>query len=461
MATTKLKIRNDLVLKSKKNEIDNLKLKPIWNKLSKVEQEKEFYNLIKDVETTIYVQYCNTEFVKDKKTGGLKKADRFKLFNTGKKIQVQYWDEENECVKRSFKGYTTLNAVIENKRQEIEEIVKKAQFVKIQPTIEYVEDEYNKLSSPDIPEINKDFFKLYDAFMEERKGVKAYNTNKQHRTLYNNLKAFQADTKYKITLDSIDHNFYDKLVAWLINVKGHNPNSIGDSIKNLKIFLGDLTDKKINTNLIFRDKKFKKPSAPVEIITLTQSELDNLFILDLSKNKRLEKIRDLFVLGCTTGLRFSDLANLKPENIKDDIIDLTTVKTKDRLEVPINAYTRQILDKYNGILPKVPSNQKMNDYLKEVGEKAGISELVQRVKYVGATRAEYNVPKYELLSTHAARRTFVTLSLEGGMSHKEIMEITGHKNIKTMLKYQNVTKKAAKVAMLRTWGNAPAIMKVG
>lgn len=380
--------------------------------------------------------------------------------STGEKIDPEHWNVKTGKVKSSYgKGASTFNDTLKVKVNDIEEIKRFAIQKKIEPTLEYIKEQYALFDKPALPEVNKDFFKLYDAFIEESKGLRAYNTIKQHRTAYNHLKAFEKTTKYKITLERINLNFYSKFVSFLINEKGHNPNSIGDTIKNIKIFLGDLTDKGINTNLIFRDKKFKKPSSPVEIITLTQAELDRLFLLDLSKNKRLEKVRDLFVLGCTTGLRFSDLANLKPENIKDDILEIVTIKTKDKLEVPINAYTQQILEKYQGQLPKILSNQKMNDYLKELGKIAEINESVQQVKYVGVNRIELKVPKFELLTTHAARRTFVTLSLEGGMTHKEVMEITGHKNIKTMLKYQNVTKKAAKVSMLRTWGNAPSIMR--
>lgn len=417
MATTKLKIRNDLVKK------------------------------LQGAHTVVYIQYCYNR--------------KIKLFNTGKKIDPEYWDHKKECVKNSYRGYTSLNAVLKSEKAKIENIVNEAQFKNIEPTLEYVKQQYENLSKPAIPEINKNFFQLYDEYIENCKAKKARNTVKQHRTTYNHIKGFEIGTGYKITLETISLDFYGRFISYLIEVKGMSPNSIGDIIKNLKIFLGDLTDRGINTNITFKKKEFKKPSAPVEIITLTQVELDKLFTQDLSKNSRLEKVRDLFCFACTTGMRFSDVSNLKPENIKDGFIQLTTVKTKDRLFIPLNPYSKNILNKYGGSLPKVISNQKMNDYLKELGKLAGISDSVQRIRYVGAKRIETTVPKYELISSHTARRSFITLSLEKGMRPEEIMKITGHKNIKTMMRYVNITIDVTRSSMLRAWSDAPSQIKIG
>ncbi len=393
-----------------------------------------------DGKCVIYVKYTHNQ--------------EYCLFSTGEKVAPADWDAKNQRVRKSYRGFTALNETIQVKAEEIKEIARVAKQKRIDPTLAYVKAEVAQLLPQPVEEQN-DFFKLYDDFIAQSKGVKAYNTVKQHRTAYNHLKAFQEACKYKLTLESINLDFHSRFVAYLFNQAQLGPNSVGDVIKNLKIFLGDLTDKGINKNLTFRDRKFKKPSAPVEIITLTQDELNQLVNLDLSKNKRLDRIRDLFIFGCTTGLRFSDMANLKPENIKDKFVQFTTVKTKDRLMVPLTAIPRQILAKYENHLPNVPSNQKMNDYLKELGELAQINEPVQRVKYIGAKRLETVYPKYALITTHAARRTFATLCREKGMSYEEIMKFTGHKSIKMLEKYLNVTNVTANTALLKAWGEEP------
>lgn len=146
------------------------------------------------------------------------------------------------------------------------------------------------------------------------------------------------------------------------------------------------------------------------------------------------------------------MANLKRENIKEETIEFITIKTKDQLSVPIIFYARQILVKYGNKLPRVMSNQKMNDYLKELGKVAGLSHQVQKVKFLGVKRIDTCVPKFELLSTHTARITFVTLSLEKGMRPEEVMRLTGHKNIKTLMKYVKITNQVVKISMLRAWG---------
>jgi integrase len=408
MATTKLKIRNDLVKKSGGGP------------------------------TVIYVQYTY-----DRKP---------KYFNTGKKIEPEYWDEANQCVKRSYRGYTTINDFIKSRRRVIEEIVIDAQKRNIKPTLEYVEQQYELISAPTLPEANKDFFQLFEQCLNEDQHTTVLSTIKQRRTAMNHLKAYQTYSKRKITLEAITLDFYNKFTSYLISVANLSPNTIGAIIKNLKIFLNKMTETGINTNLAFQHKNFSKPSAPVDLIALTQEELDQLFYADLSRHTRLAKVRDLFVFGCVTGLRFSDIENLKPENFRPDTIDFITLKTRDRLSIPLVPYARAILARYEGKLPEVMSNQKMNDYLKELCQLCGIDDPVQKVRYVGSARIESKAPKFEMVSTHTARRTFITLALERGTRPEIVMRITGHKDIKTMMKYVRLTDKAAHTEFLRPYG---------
>jgi integrase len=375
-------------------------------------------------------------------------------FSTEKKIDPNFWNPKRGEARdvEGFKGAKKFNSAIKAKKAIVDDIVSEAQYRNIDPSLAYVRQQYELLSKPDLPEANKDFFSLYEQYIEDNRTKKAYNTLKQHRNALNHLKEYQAFSKRKITLDNITLDFHAKFTSYLISVKNHSPNSIGDVIKNLKIFLGKLTEDGINTNQAFRHKSFSKPSAPVDLIALTQSELDQLYTADLSGHSRLARVRDLFVFGCVTGLRFSDIENLKPENFRPDSIDFITLKTKDRLSVPLVPYARAILARYEGRLPEVMSNQKMNDYLKELCQLCGIDEPVQRVRYLGSTRIESKAPKWEMVSTHTARRTFITLALERGTRPEIVMRITGHKDIKTMMKYVRLTDKAAHSEFLRPYG---------
>jgi integrase len=130
-------------------------------------------------------------------------------------------------------------------------------------------------------------------------------------------------------------------------------------------------------------------------------------------DKLQEKVRDVFCFQCYTGQRFSDIANLKREDIKGNTWHLHTYKTRDIIKVPLTPGALDILKKYENQANPLPviSHQKTNDIIKEVCEKAKINSLETKVMYRGKERIEIKKPKHDLISTHTARRTFVTLSL--------------------------------------------------
>ena len=185
-----------------------------------------------------------------------------------------------------------------------------------------------------------------------------------------------------------------------------------------------------------------------------QSELENIIELDLSNNKRLEKVRDIFLFACATGLRFSDVQQLKREHLDNEFINLVIKKTKTGLTIPLNTISANILDKYQSLNKPLPaiSNQKVNEYIKEVCEMAGINKQIEIVRFHGKKKVTNTYPKFELISFHNARKTFVTLSLEKGMSAEEVMTISGHEDYKSFKRYVNVTEKRKKVVMLKAWG---------
>lgn len=379
------------------------------------------------------------------------------LISTGEKIMPEFWDAKNQKAKKAYRGFTSLNDTLASKMEEVNLIARVAKQQKIDPTIEYVKEKLNALqegvqkAGAAAEPVQPDLFVLHEQFLVETDAQKARSTIIEHRSTINHLKDFQEAKKYKLTFDRLDTAFNEKFLHYLIKDKNFNNNTVGKHIKNLKAFLNWTTDKGYNSTLHYR--KFKKPQAAVSIIYLSRKELDLIFQFDLSKKQKLERVRDLFVFECTTGLRYSDLCNLKLENIKNDYLDFVTIKTGDRLLVPLTSYARQILAKHEGALPKTVSSVRMNKYLKELGQACGIDEPVQQVKIAGGKRTEKVVPKYALITTHTARRTFITQSLERGIRPEVIMKITGHKDIKTMMKYVKITDSVVKSEMLRAWND--------
>jgi integrase len=173
----------------------------------------------------------------------------------------------------------------------------------------------------------------------------------------------------------------------------------------------------------------------------------------------LERVRDIFCFGCFTGLRYSDISRLRKEHIKGREINMVSEKTTEHLNIPLNNYTSSILKKYNYALPVI-SIQKANDFLKDAGKLAKIEESVILTKFRGVAEIQIKKPKYEFLTTHAARRTFVTLSLEKGMRPETVMSITGHKEYRTFKKYIKITSKVKLIEMKKIWDTKPKSMAV-
>ena len=150
-----------------------------------------------------------------------------------------------------------------------------------------------------------------------------------------------------------------------------------------------------------------------QIIVLTENEFMKLYTLDLSDNKSLSKVRDVFCFQCLTGQRFSDIASLNRDDIKDNSWYLHTYKTRDIIEIPLTPLAKEILNRYKLNSQPLPviSQQKTNDYLKELCAIAELNDSITLVRYRGSERVEYKKPKYEFITTHTARRTFVTISL--------------------------------------------------
>jgi len=164
---------------------------------------------------------------------------------------------------------------------------------------------------------------------------------------------------------------------------------------------------------------------------LTEEELKQVYEFDLSKNKRLEQVRDIFVLGCTTGLRISDIKRLGHEHIQRGAIKMKDYKTGKNIFVPLRNESMEILSKYSFQLPRI-SDQKFNNYIKEVCKLAGICQMVEKIEYKTGKRIMKKVEKWELISSHVAVKTFITHCGQNGISPKVVSEITG-KTVKIIL----------------------------
>jgi integrase len=415
-------------------------------------------------------------------------------FNTDQKIFPAYWDKDERkaiFIKPADNDHVKALAVNDRlDKSEIEAInnsladikkgilsIEKAYlFNKVQFSAKMVIDEYKDQQSKKLNTIIKVdepkglLFEYMDKYIQDHEATREPGSLTVYKSVKNHLKAYEIATGHRVTFETIDYNFFNKLNAFLIkrtkiDSEGTvspmlNNTTIAKALSTLKTFLGYARREGLKVNDSYRDYTIKKEK--LEVIALEQEEFDAIMSLDLSENKRLDKCRDLFIFSCVTGFRYSDVAQLKREHIDQNIITLTVKKTKTELTVPLNSISAAIINKYNDQHRPLPtvSNQGLNRSIKDLCQLAGIDKPIEIVRFNGKKRLVVVYPKYELCHFHTGRKTFVTLSLEKGMSAEEVMEISGHSDYRSFKRYVKVTEKRKKTVMLKAWGEPMVRLKI-
>lgn len=254
------------------------------------------------------------------------------------------------------------------------------------------------------------------------------------------LTDFETSVKHTYDFKDIGIDFYNKYTSFLQSKK-LSVNSIGREIKTLKIILNEAKNNGIELNREFINGCFVITSEESDSVYLDEKELSLLHDLNLSENKRLEKVRDLFLVGAWTGLRFSDFTRITPDNLNTDKkqIRIEQQKTGKQVVIPLHPCILEIWERYNNSLPSEISNQRFNDYIKEVCKLAGITSHEHKAITKGGIRTSQRFEKWELVSSHTARRSFATNLYLSGFPTLSIMQITGHKTEKAFMKYIKVT----------------------
>lgn len=186
-------------------------------------------------------------------------------------------------------------------------------------------------------------------------------------------------------------------------------------------------------------------------MTLTAEEVRALEELELAGRPYLGNARNLFLLSCYTGLRYCDLVAIRPEHLKGATLRITTQKTRETVTVPLRPAAQRIVEKYLAGEVHPITNQRLNDYLKELGQIAGLTTPIEVIKYRAGTRHSTTYAKWERLGCHTGRRTFVTLSLERGLRPEVVMKVTGHRDWKSFKRYVNITEQTVEKEFARAY----------
>jgi integrase len=252
-----------------------------------------------------------------------------------------------------------------------------------------------------------------------------------YRTLRSALTEFEKEARKKFQLTDITEDFVNRFKGFLLNKRKLNNNSTKKRLKSLKVFINYCEDKKY-FRLDFNFSKIKVKTYDPTVISLTEQEFQQLREWDAVKYQR---VKDLFILGCLTSLRFSDLTSIGKHNIINDQIVIKSIKTDIQHLIPLTPTCKEILEKYDYHL-NFFTNQTYNRLLKKMAKESGlfnteVTVIVQR----GNEKKEIRKPKYQLFGSHLARRTNITRNLMKQIPLPVVMSVAGLKQMSTVLKY--------------------------
>lgn len=357
-------------------------------------------------------------------------------------INPAYWKKEKGEVRRlkEFPQYPEFNARLNNVRDTVLTLVRKMQNDGKTLTNDALRKEldliFKKHKNQTDAISEKELMSFIPNFIKT--STRAANTKRNYNQALRDLQEYEKAKKTKLIFDRIDIDFYNDFIIFLQS-KNYSPNTVGTQIKVLKTFMNEAYERNLHKNTDYKKKAFTKPSEETKNIYLNEKELAEIYQLDLSANKKLDHVRDWFLIGAYTGLRFSDLERLSKNNINGNVIEIKAKKTSQNVVIPLHSVVKSILEKYDYLLPKVISNQKFNEYIKEVAKRAKIEEDVFTEETKGTLKIRKTEKKYNLVSAHTARRSFATNAFIAGVPTIQIMKMTGHKTERVFLNYIKIS----------------------
>lgn len=386
-------------------------------------------------------------------------------FSTGISVQPKYWNKVTRQVK-SIKGasHLELNTILDKTKNRITEVFRRYQNDNgMLPSV----SELKKLLDKEFDrnQINDDllgseritflpFFEKIIKSSEEGTRLQpngktiSPNTIKTYNTTIKHLRAFVKEKRRSIDFETMDLDFYNRYVEYLTKSYKLSPNAIGKDIQIIKLVLREALEMKLHNDRSFESKRFRVMREEPDTIYLKKEELQELAELDLHETPEYEVVRDLFLIGCHTGMRYSDFSNIQKEQIESSFkkIRYKQEKTGQLVVLPLKKEVKKLLDKYIdrleevNNLPEIKYNSKTNAALKEIGKKCKLLKKTYSFKKTnGGVTEHLTQAKWERLSTHTARRTFATNELKDGTPIPLIMAATGHQTEKAFWKYIRAT----------------------
>lgn len=377
-------------------------------------------------------------------------------FSTNLKVPPKYWDADKQRVKNTSNvpDRDGINAVLTDLESAVNRYYAEATMRKdfsLEGLKIFLQTFRGDTAKPAVPET---FFGFCRRFIKESVGRVLPNgktvsprTVQKYQATFDLLEVFAKENYQYRGLDfaDVDLEFHQDFTKWLQKRPhpkgtGYSANAIGKHFQVIKTFLNEANAQEVSAHQTHKSKYFKITKEESENVYLDENELAALLDLPLAHLPYLERVRDLFIVGAWTGLRFADFSTLDParhfvERDGERFIEIEADKSDRKVLIPEFPAVRSIVEKYGGQLPRQISNQKFNEYLKEVCKLAGIRQAATKGRTVGGVRRVDTFEKWELVSTHTARRSFATNFYKRGAPSISIMQVTGHKTEESFLKY--------------------------
>lgn len=423
----------------------------------------------KDGTSLIHLQYC---YNNEQKT----------LLDTKISIPVDCWDKKNLCITQnlppSFGDSKKLNKSLQEQIRLAENVIAFARQKGVKEigifTKEYYSPGLDIFNLSDLvkkceqekkqkqnPKISLDFFYQIDDYIESKIKKVSKDMPRIYRNMKDHLLEFQAFRGKAITFDCLDLTFYENLVDFLsfvyIQKRRREPivglkiNTVGKTIKQLRTFLRNRIRKRIIPPIDMDGWTILEEE--VDAIYLTWNEIKLIQKVDLSDHPHLENYRSDFVLGCLTGLRFSDFATLDEHDIRADMLYKKQEKSDHWVVIPLRKAAVEILkNRFEKNIPAL-TNAEFNRHIKTIGKLAGLNSVVKHSYKKGNKDIIQVKPKHALITSHTCRRSFCTNEFLAGTPVELIMKISGHKSVKDFYKYIRITPEEAGNKIKELWMN--------
>lgn len=351
------------------------------------------------------------------------------------------YDTKTHNLNQRHPDYEKAHRIVDSIMDGLLRATTKIKAAGFEPTVGMVRQEYKKLLK-EVKDERKpkkvkepSFFQLMDRHLQSKVNIRTLTTYTNLNQSINTLREFEKHSGKSIDIESFDRQRFNELIDFYIKEKRYSDSNIDKHLRCLRAFMKTWYP---SYDRSFMSYKMRKDE---NIVYLTDEELRLLIEADLTGY--LDKTRDLFVFCCLTGMRYSDLASFDPAWIQDGVFVFNQVKTGGVAMPPLFKGAEQILNKHKGQLPVI-SNVKMNKYVKDLCKVVLPERMVERVQFRGGTRIVTQIPLHGAVTTHTARKTFITLALAHGIPIQDVMKMSGHTDFRGIRPYIAVSKEHIK-----------------